>query len=192
MLLAFGLVSAVLSARETGRGQVVDCVMTEGSSLLMSMVWGLRNAGLWSDRRGTNLLDTGAHFYDTYETLDARFIAVGAIEPQFYEVLRDRLGLSDDPAFDAQMDASTWPALKARMAEIFKTRTRDAWCEAMAGLDACFAPVLDMSEVAAYPHNVARGAFVDVAGQVQPAPAPRYSLTRCDPPRPAPTRPTLI
>lgn len=179
MMLAFGVVSAVLSARETGRGQVVDCAMTDGSALLMGMVWGFRSAGLWSDERGTNILDTGAHFYETYETRDAKFVAVGAVEPQFYARLLDRLGLADDPDFSRQMDPASWPMLKARLTDIFKTATRDEWCTRFEGLDACFSPVLSADEAVVHHHNAARATFITVDGVVQPAPAPRYSLTPC-------------
>lgn len=173
MMLAFGMVSAILHARATGQGQVVDCAMTDGSALLMSMIWSFRAAGLWSDARGTNLLDTGAHFYDTYETADGGHVAIGAIEPQFYARLKALLGLDEE--FDAQMDRRQWPALKARLAAIFRTRTRDEWCALLEGQDACFAPVLSMAEAAAHPHHVARGTFVNAGGVTQPAPAPRYS-----------------
>jgi len=181
MLLAFGMVSALLGARRTGRGEVVDCAMTEGSALLMSMIWGFRQTLGWRDQRGVNLLDTGAHFYDTYETAGGGHIAVGAIEPPFYAALRAVAGVADDPAFDAQFDPAAWPALKDRLAAIFLTRTRDDWC-AMAGAhDACIAPVLSMAEAPNHPHNLARGAFIERQGVVQPAPAPRY---RDDPPAP--------
>lgn len=173
MMLAFGMVSAILHARATGQGQVVDCAMTDGSALLMSMIWSFRAAGLWSDARGTNLLDTGAHFYDTYETADGGHVAIGAIEPQFYVKLKAVLGLGEE--FDAQMDRRQWPALKARLAAIFRTRTRDEWCALLEGQDACFAPVLSMAEAQQHPHNVARGTFVTAGGVTQPASAPRYS-----------------
>jgi alpha-methylacyl-CoA racemase len=176
MLLAFGMVSAILSARTTGRGQVIDCAMIDGAALLMSMVWGFRAAGTWSDTRGTNLLDSGAHFYDTYETLDGKFISVGAIEPAFYEDLRTRLGI-EDADFEAQNDQTRWPALKDKLAAVFRLRTRDDWCASLESTDACFAPVLSMEEAPKHPHNAERGTFVRVGGVVQPAPAPRFSST---------------
>lgn len=186
MLLAFAMVAAILSARETGRGQVIDCAMTEGSALLMAMIWGFRGLGAWRDERGVNLLDTGAHFYDSYECADGTFISIGSIEPQFYAELRRLAGLADDPAFDAQMDAARWPELKARIAEVFRTRTRAEWCALMEGTDVCFAPVLSMAEAPAHPHNRHRGTFGEIGGMVQPMPAPRYSDTRTSSPEPAP------
>lgn len=182
MLLAFAMVSAILHARATGQGQVIDCAMTEGSALLMSMIWGFRASGRWSDRRGTNLLDGGAHFYGTYETADGKWVAIGAIEPQFYAAMRRAMAL-DDAAWDAQFDAGAWSAMKARLADIFRTRSRDEWCAAFAGHEACFAPVLGFDEALADPHNVARGSFVEAGGVAQPAPAPRYSLSPTVPPR---------
>jgi alpha-methylacyl-CoA racemase len=176
MLLAFGMVSALLHAGTIGKGQVIDCAMTDGASLLMSMIWGFRAAGTWSDVRGTNLLDTGAHFYDVYETSDGKFISIGAIEPQFYAQLRARLGL-DDPDFDAQNDQSQWPLLKDKLTAVFKMRTRDEWCALLEGSDTCFAPVLSMAEAPDHPHNAHRRAFLTVGGVRQPAPAPRFSAT---------------
>lgn len=175
MLLAFGMLAGLLDARATGKGRVVDCAMTEGAALLMSMVWGFRATMGWRDARGVNLLDTGAHFYEVYETADGGFVALGAIEPQFYARFRALAGLADDPAFDAQMEAEGWPALKARLAALFKTRTRDQWCALTEGSDACLTPVLAMSEAPRHPHNRARGAFVERDGVMQPAPAPRFS-----------------
>lgn len=183
MLLAFGMVSAMLGAARTGRGQVVDCAIVDGSALQMSMIWAMRAAGRWSDERGTNLLDTGAHFYDTYATADGEYVAIGAIEPQFYALLREKLGLSADADFDAQMQQDKWPRLKQRLAEIFATRTRDEWCELLEGSDACFAPVLSMAEAPSHPHNAARGVFLEAGGVTQPAPAPRFSATPSTPPR---------
>lgn len=183
MLLAFGMVSAILHARATGQGQVVDCAMLDGSALLMSMMWSLRAAGVWRDERGVNLLDTGAHFYETYETLDGKYVAVGSVEPEFYTLLRERLGLASEPDFDRQRDPSAWPALKAKLASIFRTRTRDEWCHTFEGTDACVSPVLSMSEAPDHPHAVARGLFTTIDGVVQPSPAPRYSRTVNDVPR---------
>jgi len=175
MMLAFGMVSALLAVKNGASGQVIDCAMTDGSALLMAMMWGFRAQGMWNDDRGTNLLDTGAPFYDTYETADGRYVAIGSIEPQFYALLREKLGLTDDPLFDAQFDRAHWPAQKERMTAIFKTRARDEWCAMMEASDVCFAPVLSMAEAAAHPHNVARGTFVKRDGVVQPAPAPRFT-----------------
>jgi len=187
MMLGFGMLAALLHAYRTGEGQVVDCAMTEGSALLMSMIWGFRAGGRWTGPRGTNLLDGGAHFYDTYETADGKWVSVGAIEPQFYAALRRVMGLESD-AWSAQFDMRQWPALKERLATQFRTRTRDEWCAAFAGHEACFAPVLDFDEAVADPHNVARGSFVEVGGVVQPAPAPRYSSSPTVQPRMAQAR----
>ena len=135
---------------------------------------------------GGNLLDGGAHFYDSYETADGQYVAIGAIEPQFYALLLEKLGLADDPDFRSQMDPVAWPGLAERLAALFRTRTRDEWCALLEGSDVCFAPVLSLAEAPRHPHNVARGAFVEVGGMVQPAPAPRFSATPSDPPRPPP------
>lgn len=178
LLLAFGIVCALYERERSGRGQVVDAAMVDGAALLMTMFFGMRAAGFWSDERGTNLLDTGAHFYEVYETADGRYVALGPIEPQFYRELLEKLGLADDPAFAAQMDRSRWPELKERLAAIFRTRTREEWCALLEGTDACFAPVLSLEEAPRHPHNVARGTFVEFEGVVQPAPAPRFGRTR--------------
>ncbi|MEP6546349.1 MAG: CaiB/BaiF CoA-transferase family protein [Gammaproteobacteria bacterium] len=177
MLLAFGMVSAILHARMGGAGQVLDCSMVEGSALLSSMVWGFIAQGRWRGERGHNFLDTGAHFYEVYECADGRHIAIGALEPGFYAELRRVLNLTDDADFDAQSDESGWSALKVKLAALFKTRTREEWCGAFAGRDACFAPVLSPLEAAVHPHNAARRSFIRVDGVVQPAPAPRWSMT---------------
>ena len=183
MMLAFGMVSALLHARTTGRGQVIDCAMTDGAALLMSMIWSFHGQGLWRDECGVNLLDSGAHFYDTYACADGAYVAIGAIEPQFYAVLREMAGLAVDPAFDRQMDPRGWPALKKKLAAVFASRTRDEWCAILEHTDACFAPVLSMAEAPKHPHNVARGTFVEAGGVVQPMPAPRYSATPTVAPR---------
>lgn len=181
MMLAFGVVAALLSARTTGAGQVVDCSMVDGAALLSAMTYSFLGNGMWNDERGTNMLDTGAHFYDTYETSDGKWISLGSIEPQFYALLLDRAGLKDDPGFLAQHDSANWPALKERLTALFLTRTRDEWCELMEDTDICFAPVLSLREAPQHAHNVARGTFVEQGGMVQPAPAPRFSATPAPP-----------
>jgi|TARA_R110001606_G_scaffold10272_1_gene44025 alpha-methylacyl-CoA racemase len=183
MMLALGMVSALLHAKTGGTGQVVDCAMTDGSAALMAMIFDFHNIGQWQDERGVNLLDTGAHFYDTYETSDDKFISIGSIEPQFYAELRQVAGLADDTDFDAQMNPKQWPMLKEKLTALFKTKTRAQWCELMEGTDICFAPVLSLAEAKEHPHNVERQTFVDVGGLKQPAPAPRYSVTVSDPPK---------
>lgn len=183
MMLAFGMVSALLHAKTGGTGQVVDCAMTDGSATLMAMIFDFHNIGQWRDERGVNLLDTGAHFYDSYETADSKYISIGSIEPQFYAKLRQVAGLAEDSDFDAQMDPRQWPALKVKLTALFKTKTRSQWCELMEGTDICFAPVLSLTEAKDHPHNVARQTFVDVDGLQQPAPVPRYSVTVSDPPK---------
>lgn len=176
MMLAFGMVCALLEARSSGKGQVVDAAMTDGAALLTAMVYGFKAAGAWSNRRGANLLDGGAHFYDSYACADGKFVAVGPLEPQFYALLLEICGI-EDPDFLAQMDVRRWPELKAKLAAVFKTKTRDQWCGLMEGTDACFAPVLDLDEAPMHPHNRARQTFIDLDGVVQPAPAPRFSRT---------------
>ena len=183
MMLAFGMVSALLNAKTGGTGQVVDCAMTDGSAALMAMIFDFHNVGQWRDDRGVNLLDTGAHFYDRYETSDGKFISIGSIEPQFYAQLRQVAGIAEDSDFDAQMDPRQWPALKEKLTALFKTKTRSQWCELMEATDICFAPVLSLTEAKEHPHNIARQTFVDVGGMMQPAPAPRYSVTVSDPPK---------
>ncbi len=186
MMLAYGMVCAILSARTTGAGQVIDCAMTEGAAVLMGMIWGFRGLGAWQDERGVNLLDTGAHFYDSYECADGRFVSIGSIEPQFYALLRQLTGLDADPDFDAQMDSRRWGPLKEKLTALFKSRPRDHWCRLMEMTDVCFAPVLSMAEAPEHPHNKARGAFAEVGGMMQPMPAPRYSATATATPSPAP------
>ncbi|PZN92845.1 MAG: carnitine dehydratase [Alphaproteobacteria bacterium] len=183
MMLAFGMVSALLHAQKTGQGQVIDTAMTDGAAVLMSMIWGFRANGIWSDDRGTNLLDTGAHMYDTYETGDGKWISIGSLEPQFYAELRRLAGLAEDKDFDAQMDRAQWGPLKDRLTALFLTKSRDEWCALMEMTDVCFAPVLSMAEAPTHPHNAARGTFIEVGGVMQPAPAPRYSVTTTDTPR---------
>lgn len=186
MLLAFGMVAALLAVRNGAPGQVIDAAMTDGSALLAGMSYAMLAAGTTSDTPGTNLLDGGAHFYDSYRCADGRFVAIGSIEPQFYALLRAKAGIADDPAFDAQFDRAAWPVLKEKLAAIFATRTRDEWCAVMEMTDVCFAPILSMAEAPAHPHNVARGTFVTVGGATQPAPAPRFSATPAPEPVAAP------
>jgi len=176
MMLAFGMVCALLECKKTGKGQVVDAAMTDGSAALMAMIYGLKAAGMWADHCGVNLLDSGAHFYDTYETSDGKFISIGSIEPQFYALLLE-LAEIDDPEFKNQLDFTKWPELKSKLASVFKTKTRDEWCDIMEGTDICFAPVLSMDEAPEHPHNRERNTFVKVDDVVQPAPAPRFSRT---------------
>ena len=176
LYLAFGMTCAMLEARSSGKGQVVDAAMSEGSTSLMSLFYGLRAMGFWNDARGDNLLDGGAHFYGTYETKDGKWIALGAIEPQFYKQMLERAGIAD-PAFATHMDKTHWPALKEKLAAAIKSKTRDEWDVAFAGSDACYTPVLTMGEAPQHPHNVARGAFVEIDGVTQPAPSPRFSRT---------------
>jgi alpha-methylacyl-CoA racemase len=185
MLLALGILAALVERASSGRGQVVDAAMVDGSALLTSFIYGLRAAGSWQDERGSNLLDGGAPFYDTYATSDGQYMAVGALEPQFYAALLLGLGLADAD-LPAQLDRSGWPVLRQRFAETFASRTRADWEEAFAGTDACVAPVLGMAEAARHPHAAAREAFVDVAGVTQPAPAPRFSRSAAGVPAPPP------
>ena len=178
MFLAFGVVCALLEAQRSGQGQVVDAAMVDGTATLMAMFWSMSQTGVWdASQRGVNLLDTGAHFYDAYECADGKYISLGSIEPQFYAELLRLTGLSDDPQFAKQMDRSEWPALKERLREVFKGKSRDEWCAVMEHTDVCFAPVLTMAEAAEHPHNVARQMIIERDGIKQPAPAPRFSRT---------------
>ena len=178
MFLAYGVVCALLEAQRSGTGQVVDTAMVDGAAALMSMFWAMKSIGVFDeDAPGTNLLDTGAHFYDVYRCADGKYVSLGSIEPQFYAELMRLTGLDADPEFAKQMDKTQWPHLKDRLRGVMLTKTRDQWCTEMEHTDVCFAPVLTMSEAAAHPHNVARGTFVEVAGVLQPAPAPRFSRT---------------
>jgi alpha-methylacyl-CoA racemase len=181
MLLAFGIACAVFDRERTGRGQVIDAAMVDGAALMLTPFYAARASGFWGER-GTNFLDTGAPFYEVYETADAKFVAVGAVEPHFYAELMKRLDLPFDP--DVQYDKSRWPAEKQRIAAVFRTKTRDEWCAVFADSDACFAPVLTPIEAPAHPHNRARDAFLQLDGVPQPAPAPRFS--RSPTARPAP------
>lgn len=176
MLLAFGVVCGVLEARSSGRGQVIDAAMVDGAALLMSMIWGLRATGVWDERLGTNVLDTGGPQYDTYETADGKFVAIGALEEQFYAELLERTGLAGE-GLPEPRDPAGRAVLRDRFTELFKSKTRDEWCALLEGTDACFAPVLTMSEAAEHPHIRARGTIVEHEGVLQPAPAPRFSRT---------------
>ncbi|MCX5442540.1 CoA transferase [Streptomyces sp. NBC_00056] len=187
MLLALGLVSALLHARTTGEGQVVDAAMTDGTALLLSMTYGFLSQGGWEDKPGVNLLDGGAPFYAVYRCADDRHVALGAIEPQFYAALLGVLGLAEEPEFARQRDRETWPAMKARLTRIFATRTRDEWGATFEGQGACVTPVLSLTEAAEHPHNTARGTFRRGShGGHEPAPAPRFGATPAGEPRPAP------
>jgi alpha-methylacyl-CoA racemase len=185
MLMAFGVACALVETARSGQGQVVDCAMVDGAAVLMQMMYGMRAMGMWNDERGSNLLDTGAHFYDVYETQDGKHVSIGSIEPQFYSELLEKTGLADED-LPAQMDRSQWPKLNERLTAVFKSKSRDEWCEIMEGSDVCFAPVLSMGEAPQHPHNVHRGTFIDHAGVVQAAPAPRFSRTAPEVSRPAP------
>ncbi|MEZ5262092.1 MAG: CaiB/BaiF CoA transferase family protein [Acidimicrobiia bacterium] len=177
MLLAFGVACGLVEAKASGKGQVVDAAMVDGTAILMTMFAGMMKSGAWADERGTNLLDTGSHFYDVYETADGRYVSLGSIEPQFYAELLRLSGLGEQPDLPNQLDKSQWPAMKERVAAIMRSKTQAEWCEIMDGSDVCFAPVLTMGEAAQHPHNVHRKTYVEVAGVTQPAPAPRFSRT---------------
>ncbi|NTZ43105.1 CoA transferase [Altererythrobacter sp. SALINAS58] len=185
MMLAFGMVSALLHVANGGEGQVIDAAMTDGTAVLMGMIQGMRNMGVWSDERGANMLDTGAHYYDTYETADGKYISIGSIEPQFYAELRRLAGLEEDAEFDRQMDRSAWSSLAGKLADVFRGKTRDEWCAIMEHSDVCFAPVLSLAEAPEHPHNKTRGTFVEIGGSLQPAPAPRFDQTQSVVPKPA-------
>ncbi|HZJ26699.1 MAG TPA: CaiB/BaiF CoA-transferase family protein [Acidimicrobiia bacterium] len=176
MLMAFGVACGLLESTRSGEGQVIDAAMVDGSAALMAMTWGLRALGVWGEL-GTNVLDSGAPFYDTYETADGTFISLGSLEPQFYAELINRLGLADDVDLARQMDTTTWPEMCERFTALFKTKTRDEWCEILEHTDVCFAPVLTMDDAIHHPHIRARGTIVNEYGLDQPAPAPRFSRT---------------
>ena len=177
LYLAFGLLAGVIHARQSGQGQVIDCAMSDGAASLMAMFYGFKASGMWNPGRRNNLLDGGAHFYDTYQCSDGKWVSIGSIEPQFYAELLRLTGLTDDPEFQRQMDQDHWPHLKERLAAVFGAKTRAEWCEIMEHTDVCFAPVLRMDEARQHPHNIARGTFVERDGMTQPAPAPRFSRT---------------
>ena len=176
MLLALGLVAALLETKGSKKGQVVDAAMTDGSALLMTMIYSMHSSGMWKTTMGSNLLDGGSHFYDTYECKDGKFISIGSIEPQFYALLC-QIAQLDEKVFAKQMSRDLWPEQKEEIKKIFLKKTRDEWCELMEGTDVCFAPVLDMSEAPQHPHNKERKTFIDLEGVTQPAPAPRFSRT---------------
>jgi alpha-methylacyl-CoA racemase len=185
LLLALGICAALIERSRSGTGQVVDAAITDGAALLMTLVHLLRGRGLWNDERGTNLFDSGAPFYDVYETADGRYVSVGAIEPQFYEQFLARLGPLAS-GLPAQYERSQWPAAKEQMAGIIRRRTQAEWCEIFAGADACVTPVLSAAEAPSHPHHAARESYVTVGGIVQPAPAPRFQRSRCPVPDPPP------
>jgi len=176
LMLAFGMVCALLERARSGKGQVVDAAMVDGAAVLAAIFYGAAQSGWWSETPGSNMLDSGAHFYDAYETKDGKYVSIGSIEPQFYAELLDKLGLATEP-LPPQNDRSRWPELKSRLGALFLTKTRDEWCALMEGSDVCFAPVLTPTEAPRHPHNRERGTFVEVAGVMQPRPAPRFSRT---------------
>ena len=176
LYLAFGLLAGVLNARSTGQGQVIDCAMSDGAASLMSMFYGFKAGGMWKDERRVNLLDGGAHFYDTYQCADGKWISIGSIEPQFYALLLEKTGIND-PEFAAQMDRASWDSLRDKLGHVIAQKTQAEWCEIMDATDVCFAPVLDLDEAPKHAHNVARKTFVELEGVIQPAPAPRFSAT---------------
>ncbi|MAD05949.1 MAG: carnitine dehydratase [Gammaproteobacteria bacterium] len=184
MLLAFGIVAALYERGVSGKGQVIDAAMTDGSALLMNSIFGLMGQGVWNQNRGSNLLDGGAHFYGTYETKDGRYVSIGSIEPQFYALLLEKTGLDQDPELAKQMSRDDWPKLREKLAAVLATKTRDEWDEVMLGTDICYAPILNFDEAVAHPHNQARNTFVASADIVQAAPAPRFSRTAPELPEP--------
>jgi len=193
MLLAFGIACGLLQAQKTGKGQVIDAAMVDGVNALMATFHGFRAMGLFDDQPGTHFLSGAAHFYDTYETRDGKYISIGSLEPQFYKLLIEKLGLDADRfsphgfrANPESMDAARWAELKAELAAVFLTRTRDEWCAALEGSDVCFAPVLTGTEASRHPHNVARGSFIEIEGILQNAPAPRFSGSEPGIPAPPP------
>ncbi len=184
MMLAFGIVAALFERQGSGKGQVVDAAMTDGSAALMNGIFGMMNSGAWQGR-GQNMLDTGAHFYNTYETKDGKYVSVGSIEPQFYALLLEKSGLGEDQGLPKQMNRDTWPELQTRLTDIFKSKTRDEWDAIMLGTDICYAPVLSFAEAQKHPHNVDRQTFVEVDGVAQAAPAPRFDRTPPEVPKSA-------
>ena len=176
LYLAMGMIAALFDSQKSGKGQVVDCAMTDGSASLMTMFYGFLSSGIWREERGENLLDSGAHFYNVYETKDSKFISIGSIEPQFYSLLLEKLEISDGDLLD-QMNKDLWDDLQVKLVETFKQKTRDEWCSIMEGTDICFAPVLTMKEAPNHPHNKERETFINYEGVIQPNVAPRFSRT---------------
>jgi alpha-methylacyl-CoA racemase len=176
LYLALGVVAGLLEAQKSGKGQVVDAAMVDGAASLMTAIYGMRGSGIWSDQRGENILDTGAHYYEVYETSDGKHVAIGSIETKFYEELLRLSGLKGEE-LPRQNDRNSWPKMKERLAALFHTKSRDEWCRIMEGSDICFAPVLSMDEAPHHPHNRQRGTFLEQDGVIQPAPAPRFSRT---------------
>lgn len=185
LYLAMGILAGVIEAKSSGKGQVVDCAMTDGSASLMGMFYGMKGMGKWSEDRGTNLLDGGSHFYNVYKTKDDNFVSIGSIESKFYRELLEKTGLIDDASLPKQMDGNGWGLMKEKLTAIFLTKTRSEWCDIMEGSDVCFAPILNLEESIKHPHNVARETFVEIGGISQPAPAPRFDRTPSDVPKPA-------
>ncbi|TXS92777.1 CoA transferase [Parahaliea maris] len=177
LMLALGIVAGILNARKTGKGQVIDAAITDGTAVMTSLLYSFHQAGVWSNQRGDNIIDSATPWYGTYECADGRYISVGALEARFYNLLMEKCGLANEPGFNNQFDKTRWSRAKGEMASLFKTRTRDQWCELLEGTDACFAPVLDFVEAAAHPHNRHRETFLEIDGVLQPAPAPRFSGT---------------
>jgi len=191
MMLALGIMCALYETRKSGKGQIIDANVVDGTMALMSFFYTMTAGGMYQDKRSSNILDGAAHFYNTYETRDGKYIAIGSIEPHFYKLLLKHAGI-DDPEFKEQTNQSKWPEFKEKITEIFKTKTRDEWCEIMEGTDVCFSPVLSLEEAPKHPHNIARKTFVEVDGVVQPAPVPRFSRTKAkiQSPPPAPGQDT--
>lgn len=183
LYLALGIMSALFETQKSGKGQVVDAAMTDGSASLMMLFYAMMNRNEWNPRqRESNLLDGGTPFYNTYETQDGKYISIGCLESQFYELLVTLLEL-DDPAFNNQIDIKAWPDMAQALTKLFKTKTREQWCELLEGTDVCFAPILDMQEATQHPHNVARETYINLNGKIQPAPAPKFSRTQPETPQ---------
>ena len=179
MLLALGVCAALNTVNKEGKGQVIDAAMTEGSALLMSMMYGMLNSGIWTDNRDSNLLDGAAHFYGCYECKDGKYVSIGSIEPQFYSLLKEKMKI-DEQIFDNQMDKESWPVLRKNLETRFMDKTRDEWCEIMEGTDICFAPVLSMKEAINHKHNLERQSFFTLENVAQPSPAPKFSYTNSE------------
>ena len=176
MLLALGICAALVNVKNGGKGQVIDAAMTEGTAQLMSMIYGMKASGFWTDQQQSNLLDGATHFYDSYECKDGKFVSLGSIEPQFYSILLDKMELDSDE-FSEQMNKEKWNEYKAKFKKVFLSKTRDEWCEIMEGTDICFAPVLSMDEAINHPHNKERNSFSTIDEVTQPSPAPLFSET---------------